>query len=159
MEQRIYDLIKRVLEEKRWIIDIENGIIKTRKGIANNIGVRGYKIVGTTIDGKKYGFKQHQVIAIAGGLNPVGFIVNHLDGDKTNNRFDNLELTDISGNTKHSFDVLGRKVHNRLFNEEQLEYIVDQRKKGVSGVELARQLNCHPETIYRIGKKYYKDLS
>lgn len=32
-------------------------------------------------------------------------IINHLDGNKTNNHYSNLEWTTISGNTKHAFDM------------------------------------------------------
>lgn len=41
--------------------------------------------------------------------------VNHIDGNKANNHYSNLEWTSISDNIKHSYDTLGRKpVRNML---------------------------------------------
>jgi DNA-binding MarR family transcriptional regulator len=41
---------------------------------------------------------------------PQGLEVNHLDGNKLNNHFENLEYTTRSGNTLHSFHVLGNEL-------------------------------------------------
>lgn len=40
---------------------------------------------------------------------PKGVEVNHKDGDKTNNRLDNLELVTHAKNIEHSYRVLGGK--------------------------------------------------
>jgi hypothetical protein len=46
--------------------------------------------------------------------NPNEFdIVNHIDGNKFNNRASNLEWTNASGNAKHSFKELGKKAKGK----------------------------------------------
>jgi len=38
--------------------------------------------------------------------------VNHIDGNRSNNKLHNLEWSSPSENIRHSFDVLGKKVWN-----------------------------------------------
>lgn len=59
----------------------------------------------------KIGFDRklvHRLVAksFVANPNPEQFdMVNHLDGDKANNHFSNLEWTDNSGNQRHAFDT------------------------------------------------------
>lgn len=54
--------------------------------------------------------KAHIAVAHAFlGPRPEGKEVNHIDGNKSNNHFSNLEYVTHSENIKHSYDVLGRK--------------------------------------------------
>lgn len=48
---------------------------------------------------------------------PSGFEINHRDGDRSNNRLDNLELTTSSGNMLHCFQELSPSL-NRVRGEE-----------------------------------------
>lgn len=48
----------------------------------------------------------HRLVAEAFVPNPTGLCdVNHIDGNKQNNRADNLEWTDKSGNALHSYRI------------------------------------------------------
>lgn len=44
---------------------------------------------------------------------PVGREVNHIDGDKDNNRADNLEYITHKQNMKHIYAVVGKKISKR----------------------------------------------
>lgn len=75
------------------------------KGQINRYGYRYYHC--TTA----YRKTAHRIVAQLFVKNPKKLpVVNHLDGDKLNNHFTNLEWTTFSGNTQHANDsrLLGR---------------------------------------------------
>src|SRR5690606_37179602 len=94
--------------------------------------------------------------------------VNHIDGNKENNHYSNLEWCSHSQNSKHAIDLgltkVMRVVNNPLskLSEDQIAYI---RKNyipydsecGCRG--LARRFNIHHTTISAIvrNKTYYTD--
>lgn len=144
---------------KRWEIDIENGRIFTREGLAKNIDLRGYKRISSTFNGKKYDFKQHQIIMIAAGYSPVGLEVNHIDGDKKNNRIQNLEIVTPSENTKHAFRLGLAKTVNKRFTENQVRELRERYAAGELQVDLAKELGCHPEVLGRMVRRTtYKNV-
>ena len=67
----------------------------------------GYRVV--KIDGRNYSV--HRLIAHAffGPAPPGKLHVNHLDGDKSNNRAENLEYVSPSENARHAIERLQRK--------------------------------------------------
>ena len=71
----------------------------------------GYLYLDLCKDGKKYRKTVHQLVMAA--FNPnfkYGMIVNHIDGDKTNNSITNLEITTTSANEVHKYaHALGKK--------------------------------------------------
>ena len=74
--------------------------IKTGKVFYGSLGTYGY-IVTTLRDanGKKKTEKVHRLVATAFCFKPEGCnVVNHLDEDKTNNYYKNLEWTTIAKN-------------------------------------------------------------
>lgn len=59
-------------------------------------------------DGKRHWVSMHRLVAQAFVLNPDPnnyFEVNHIDGNKSNNCFDNLEWTNRQKNIQHSFNT------------------------------------------------------
>lgn len=61
----------------------------------------------------------HRLVASAFIDKPDGCdIVNHLDGDKTNNRVDNLEWTTVSGNAAHAVEAGLRGVRTKMADVE-----------------------------------------
>ena len=70
----------------------------------------GYLYIGLRNKNGRFFRRIHQLVAKAFIPNPNNEnIVNHMDGNKQNNHFTNLEWCNVSYNTKYSFEHLGRK--------------------------------------------------
>ena len=86
----------------------ENGEIyshKTKKFLTGTIYNTGYKMVRLTVNGNKKGYAVHRLVAETFIPNPDNLpIVNHKNGDKTNNNKDNLEWVSQSQNRIHAID-------------------------------------------------------
>ena len=97
MEQQTYEMIKELLP--RWEIDLAKGTVKTKRGVSNKKDEQGYMLVGAGYKGKKKYIKVHQIIAVAGGLDVVGNDIDHINGNKLDNRLENLEAVSHMENT------------------------------------------------------------
>lgn len=72
--------------------------------------VHGYKRVRVFKDKQAISIGVHRLVAKTFIPNPKNKSqVNHIDGDKGNNRLENLEWTDRSENLIHAYRVLGHK--------------------------------------------------
>lgn len=99
--------------ETQYEVD-ENGIvynINTEKELIGSIYNSGYRMVRLTINGKSKGFSIHRLVAQAFLENPNDLpIVNHKDGNKLNNRVDNLEWVTQSENRRHAITEIKTKL-------------------------------------------------
>ena len=67
----------------------------------------GYYYFNTIINGKMAAFRVNRLVAILFVPNPdksINDSVNHIDGDKLNNDYQNLEWTTVGGNNQHAAD-------------------------------------------------------
>lgn len=113
----------------------------------------GYCIVLPSVNGVVRAMQVHRLVAEAFIPNPLEKTqVNHKDGDKTNNRVENLEWVTVSENILHSYRVLGNRHpkqerrHVKLTDEEIQEirsfdgnYAETGRAFGISDV-MARKI-------------------
>lgn len=69
----------------------------------------GYMYVGLNKDKKQKRFRVHRLVAEAFVVNNHNHpIVNHLDGDKSNNNYNNLEWCTQEYNMSHKIELLKR---------------------------------------------------
>lgn len=78
-----------------WFINKKNrgGLkIGDRCGCVHTIAKYGYTYRLVAVDGKQY--KEHQLVWLymTGSFAPKGFEIDHIDGDATNNTWNNLQL-------------------------------------------------------------------
>lgn len=65
----------------------------------------GYKKIVLSARRKRQNLRIHRLVALAFNKKPENMdVVNHLDGNKMNNKSDNLQWTNHSGNSQHAHD-------------------------------------------------------
>lgn len=74
---------------------------------------RRYHSVGIHIRGKRYHYNVHRLIALTFIGPSNGLEVNHINGDRADNRSCNLEYVTSSENSIHSIEVLGKWSDNK----------------------------------------------
>lgn len=97
----------------------------------------------------------HRMVATAFVPNPYDKPqVNHIDGDKTNNRADNLEWVTQSENMKHAVlhglaaDQRGENNSNsKLTNADVVDILFRYHEVGETQVSLAKEYGVHSTTI------------
>ena len=94
MKKHRYDKCKELINKGVWSIDLDKGIVIGKNGSTGSLTKYGYLVL--TCEG--YQFKVHEIIAVAGGLNPTGLTVDHINNIRTDNRLCNLQLLTNSEN-------------------------------------------------------------
>jgi hypothetical protein len=112
----------------RLYIDGEVWSVKSGKFLKQEIS-KGYKRVTLSINGKTKRFQTHRLVAMYFIENPLNKpCVNHIDGNKNNNNFENLEWCTYSENEKHSYISLGKINSIRKLSELD---IIDIKKNCI----------------------------
>lgn len=138
----------RILEEFPLYEIYENGtlISHTRSKpyeIKWNVDKHGYlrtKIFNVDRERKKV--SQHRLVAMAFIPNPYNKeTVNHINGNKCDNRIENLEWMTQKENDRHARDVLGydwvgEKHFSSQYSNEEIKKIIDKMNEGLTNKEI-----------------------
>ncbi len=82
--------------------DVRNAV--TGVELKQSINSKGYYYIGCKWNGKKNHLFIHSAVAYMFAPNPNNFtVINHKDGNKLNNRWDNLEFGTQKHNIRHSY--------------------------------------------------------
>lgn len=135
----------------------------------------GYAFVGLNKHGNQQFFSIHRLVASAFIQNPCNLPeVNHIDGNKQNNRADNLEWCDHYANMIHAYkaglvpyairpiqEKKKQRTKRAKLSKEMAQRIRSEHKPGVRGCgcrSLAKKYGVSATTIkHIIGNKAWKE--
>lgn len=107
----------------------------------------GYRGVSLYWNGKRKKATIHRLVVSAFKGIPLGYEVNHKNGNKHDNRLENLELLTRSENNLHAYHVLGKKVQPIIATDiatgqiKEYSSIEDAIKDGFSSANIFTVLN------------------
>lgn len=125
--------------------------MKTRNRAGTN-----YQIINLSkLDGSKRTFRAHRLVMMA--FNPVENMdeleVNHIDGNKKNNKLENLEWCTASENQIHAFKTglnksrRGEESNFSKLTNDDVKKVFELREKGFLQREIAEIVGCTKSNI------------
>ena len=150
MSLKIYNIIEQIKSQNLYTVTTDGNVWATNKQqrtlvkkdkrilkvvVAKKTGYGKYTIC---VNKKRLDVLAHRFIWIwFNGPIPKELQINHIDGDKLNNRLSNLELLSPRENTKHSIKIGLRNTageNNALskLNKKDIEVIRSLRKQGLN---------------------------
>lgn len=161
MSIEMYNFINDNLHKLKY--NLEEGLVITPKGTNGTLcGSTGYlraKVSGRLL-------QVHQILAVIYfGKQCVDMQINHVDGDKTNNRKNNLEAISQIENIKHSHKIgartykSGTHITSSKLCDKQVIEIRKKLNEGSSQAKLAKEYGISKGAIQDIKEeKTWKHL-
>lgn len=123
-----------------------------------NNNAKQYEKTSLHNNGKTKYYKVHQLVARAFIPNPENKReVNHIDGNKHNNKVENLEWVTSKENKEHNHTLglvrIGERHQNSILNEETVIQIKMMLKDGISQASIARHFNLKPYMVNNIKRE------
>lgn len=124
----------------------------------------GYPVIGFFVGGKNVPFFVHRLVIEAFiGLVPEGMEINHKDGNKQNNRLDNLEIVSHLANVRHAVESgllpQGERHYKTTLTADQVREIREihavggRYEGGPTFASTARRFGVTESSIVRIVRR------
>lgn len=166
MERRLHDFLPEIKDMYTINSDGEVFSDKTGKMKTRNKGDTDYQIINfMKIDGKKKTYRLHRLVLMA--FDPRDDMdsleVNHKDGNKKNNKLENLEWCTSSENQIHAYKTglqkprRGSASNLSKLSEDDIKKIFELREQGYTQQQIADVAGCTRSNIsYILNKKSWK---
>ena len=138
--------------------------ISKEKIINGRIDQNGYLRVALCKNNKQQDYSIHRLVATAFIENLENKpCINHKDGNKLNNSFDNMEWVTLKENIKHAWRTglssarKGTKSNFSKLTEDDIKNIFSLREQGLTQQAIADQVGCTRSNIsYILNKKTWQ---
>jgi len=123
----------------------------------------GYAMVSLRVNGVPKGFKISRLVLLA-FIGPSEKQVNHINGQRADDRLENLEYVTGSENQCHSRDVLGTfpqgvKHWNAKLDDDKVRRIFALRKAGMTGKQIGAAFGISDSQVFLIlHRKWWKHV-
>lgn len=135
---QVYSMPKKWVSGKGCVREIKKPV-KMSMSFDNS----GYRVVGLRKGDNLKQYKVHRLVAIAFIPNPLNKpCVNHIDGDKGNNKLENLEWVTVKENGTHAKNT---GLYNHVFGEKHgsckltEKSVIEIRKSTLTSRELGKK--------------------
>lgn len=151
--------MKEIQIASNYAVDVDGKIYnrKTGKALAQRLNRDGYSVVELWKNNKKTVYTVHRFVAKAFIENPENKpCVNHIDGNKANNKVENLEWVTYSENSIHALKTglqkvrKGVEVHNSILTETEVHEICSLMQQGYRNIEIEEILGVERHQLKNI---------
>lgn len=148
-------LIKRLIKQKRFTVDVVAGEVMTHAGKSSCdlvAGDDGYLAFNMSVDGKRRKIFVHDIIAVVGDL-PAGKPIYHVNGNKLDNRLCNLTTEKPQENLEVEqvhLDIRRLEQPQPKLTEAKVREIKIKLSQGYTHWALAVEYDVSTSTIFRI---------
>lgn len=155
--------MEKLIYYDRYVVYCDGRVANSQTGKFLSPGVQG-KGYGTVqlYDGSSpkspKSFLVHRLVAEAFLGDRPGMHVNHKNGNKLDNRLENLEWVTNQENIDHARKVLGKTGHGTANGRCKIspEMVLKIREKGRTAVSWAKELGCNADYVRQIRKGLYR---
>lgn len=167
-EHTLFDCTEQVKEEWRQVVGYEGlyevsslGRIRRETGNAKApagailktfVNCNGYKTIRLCRNGERRGFSLHRLVALAFMGVSDKRDVNHIDGNKLNNRIENLEYVSHKDNVHHAWrtGLQNNRGENNGMATLKEETVIQMRKyydEGWNSTQIAAAYSMSPHCV------------
>lgn len=136
-----------------WSTKSRHGKVAARKLASADL--KGYRQVALHLDGRLRSKRVHRLVCEAAwGPCPEGMECRHLNGDRADNRAENLAwglpADNYRDQIEHGRAARGLSHGQSRLTDDQVADIRRMRQAGMSGPEIAKRFGIRKQTVYQI---------
>ena len=151
-----------IVKPARIAKDKRNGLYTKEIILKEHLTVNGYHQIQLWKEGKVVNKLVHVLVweTFHNQVKPSNLDIDHIDGNKDNNKLDNLELVNRKENMRRAVNL---RLLPHITKDENIEFCIDLVRKGYSMTTAASLTKVSRDTLKRIRRgegihAKYKDL-